>query len=452
MLYKDYKIVKSNELINSKSRFTLMQQRVILLMTARIKPTDDDFTTYEIPISEILGLTPNEKVKGSQYDDVREAAVGLTNSAIYLQKGEKWKSMAFITVAEGEKGKNYITVQFSPQMKPFFLNLRNNYTSYFLKHVFSFKSAHSIRIYELLAQYYPNIRQRKFDVEYLKDILYVGDKYSRFFDFKKYVIEASIKEINALSDINVEYELEKRGRKVVAMIFYMSANERTDPKLLEQDRSASSAIDESEKNEAPQVVEVVESIKAKPHTSQPESSQDGKYQIKPETAQKLAEKYGQEIVDFYIKCVNDKKEVSNKTGYLITALKNEYFHKEYKSHINTQKRRKLKSDLEREKLNYENRLADISKDYELYLKDIKNRLIEEATLDDEAEYLFDLEMSSNSYVKKFIPEWESGKPSELALGFYGTWLIQNRLTDEEQEICGSLKSYAIWKYDFEIKE
>ncbi|BDD12781.1 hypothetical protein FUAX_52130 (plasmid) [Fulvitalea axinellae] len=477
-MYKDYKIVKSNELINSKSRFTLMQQRIILLMAARIKITDADFIPYHISISEILGLGPNDKVKGQQYNDIREAAVGLTNSAIYLQQGDKWRSMAFISVAEGEKGKNFITVQFSPQMKPFLLNLKDNYTSYFLKHVFSFRSAHSIRIYELLAQYYPKIRSRKFDLEYLKDMLYVGDKYNRFFDFKKYVIEVSVKEINALSDIYVEYEVEKKGRKVVGLIFHMSKNVQNvpseqenqedkmdmtllpSPPMIPKEKAEKKPKKKKEKPVAPAMEESPAWIVAEQEAGQLSLDlvAEGKAAakpatgIKPATIQKLEQKYGKALTDFYVKKVSALDEVANKTGYLITALKSGYYQEEFEGmSAEADRKRKLAEERER-KQSYERKKQEISAEYDEYLKNLKRRLLAEATEDDQAEYLFDLETSSNSYLKKFIAEWEADQPSETALGFYGTWLIENKLDDSAQELIKSLASYAKAKHGFEIED
>ncbi|MFC0324062.1 replication initiation protein, partial [Gallibacterium melopsittaci] len=85
-------------------------------------------------------------------------------------------------------------------------------------HIGAFSSTHTIRLYELLAQY-KSVGTRDIELDKLKDWLQVSDKYSVFYDFKKRVLTTAIDEINKKSDLLVEYHLIKRGRKIVALKF-----------------------------------------------------------------------------------------------------------------------------------------------------------------------------------------------------------------------------------------
>ena len=47
----------------------------------------------------------------------------------------------------------------------------------------------------------------------------VGDKYKDFTEFKRNVILPSIKEINKFTDLQIEFETIKKGRKIDKLIF-----------------------------------------------------------------------------------------------------------------------------------------------------------------------------------------------------------------------------------------
>ncbi|BDD07097.1 replication initiation protein [Aureibacter tunicatorum] len=229
----DYKIVKSNKLIDSsRQNFSALQMRIITLMCARIRPDDDEFKEYEISMAEILD---GKSVSGKAYNDVKKAAKGLAESAVHIEDDQgHWKTMSFITMAEGKPGWGYVKLKFSSDMKPFFLSLKERYTSYLVKNVTSFRKQYTLRIYELCKQYYPNIREREIQIVRLKEIFsllekddqgnILSEKYRTVAMFHSRIILPSIEEINEYSDIFVSFQQIKKGRKIVAYKFFIEPN------------------------------------------------------------------------------------------------------------------------------------------------------------------------------------------------------------------------------------
>ena len=82
----------------------------------------------------------------------------------------------------------------------------------------AFTSTHTIRLYELCSQY-KTVGEREIRLEELKDWLQVADKYDRYNNFNQRVLEPSIAEINAKSDLFIEVEPIKRGRSIHALHF-----------------------------------------------------------------------------------------------------------------------------------------------------------------------------------------------------------------------------------------
>ena len=94
------------------------------------------------------------------------------------------------------------------------------YTSYTLRYVLPMKSTYSIRLYELLKSYSKNNQSWWFELDQLRHLLDC-ENYNRFPDFRRYVLEPSVREINQYTDISIDVKLIKDGRKVKAVEFKM---------------------------------------------------------------------------------------------------------------------------------------------------------------------------------------------------------------------------------------
>jgi len=106
---------------------------------------------------------------------------------------------------------------------PHILALRDKFTKYKIKDVYQFTSAYTWRLYELLIQN-KDMKKRDFDLEEFKWKIGVAEKYCAIGDLKKRVIDPSIDEINEYSDIKIQYDQVKRGRRVTGFVFYITEN------------------------------------------------------------------------------------------------------------------------------------------------------------------------------------------------------------------------------------
>lgn len=94
------------------------------------------------------------------------------------------------------------------------------FTQYLLEQTATMKSAYSVRLYELLVQWKSAKKTPVFELAQFREQLGVEtDEYSRIYDFKKYVLDHAVKEINKVADLKVSYEQEKKGRKIIGFKF-----------------------------------------------------------------------------------------------------------------------------------------------------------------------------------------------------------------------------------------
>lgn len=224
-------VVKSNVLIEAKGRMTALEHKFIINLISEITPNDKDFKEYELSISEIKkDLKITDK---NIYEVLKDVANRLMDRKIEIERiNEKGKKSFLVTrylsSAEYVEGEGKIKVNFDPKLKPYLLEIKERFTQYQLKNILSLKGAHSIRLYELLKQY-EKIRKREFEIEELKKLLGVEDGYDRFYDFEKYVLKPAKDEINEKTDIWIDYEKIKKGRKIEKINF------KIEPKFTEED-------------------------------------------------------------------------------------------------------------------------------------------------------------------------------------------------------------------------
>jgi len=116
-----------------------------------------------------------------------------------------------------------IELEFSPKLKPYLLQLKENFTKYQLENVLSLSSFYAIRIYELCKQY-ETIKERTIEIKELKEILDIKAKsYSIYNRFKTKVLDIAEREINEKTDINISVEEIKTGRKVTSIKFIIKS-------------------------------------------------------------------------------------------------------------------------------------------------------------------------------------------------------------------------------------
>ncbi|MCT6774378.1 replication initiation protein, partial [Riemerella anatipestifer] len=99
---------------------------------------------------------------------------------------------------------------------PYFFDLKNNFTSMQLKSVLNCSSKYAKRLYAIACQW-RSVGIKRFEIEELKKMLGLIDKkgneqFERISDFKKFVLDVAREQISENTDIELDFELKKRGR------------------------------------------------------------------------------------------------------------------------------------------------------------------------------------------------------------------------------------------------
>jgi len=213
-------VVKDNTL----NQYTFYRSSIQLKIFAQIicdVRKEPDREIYTLEIKNVL-----EKFQGSKknYEYLKGVCKNMMQVVEIPQEKGFNLSALFYNINTDEKG--LINFEVNPKLKPYLLNISNNFTSYHLDKIANLKSGYTIRIYELLKQYQKGWWW-KVTIEKLKEILQIEpNQYQKYSHFKNKIILGTQKELEAKTDIKFSFEEQKKGRRVEVITFYILPNKQ----------------------------------------------------------------------------------------------------------------------------------------------------------------------------------------------------------------------------------
>lgn len=214
---KNELVVKSNQVIEASYRLSVIEQRVVLSAIAKIpkmcEVSDDEI--YTVSVQDLKALGIHEK---TAYRDLKEAVSRLYERSINLQIDGKLIKIRWVQRVDFLDYQGAVSLRFSKDILPFISNVKANFTQYMLSEVAKMQGAYSVRLYELLVQY-KTMGERFLSIDDFRFMLDLGTRYKQFNDLLKRVIEPSVQEINAQTDLKIIARPQKTGRKFTHIKF-----------------------------------------------------------------------------------------------------------------------------------------------------------------------------------------------------------------------------------------
>lgn len=318
---KNALVVKHNDLIEARYQaFTVVEQRIILMLLGQIQKNDTDFKTYLVTVSDFSKLT-GIPLNSSFYRNLRDTIRGLMGKTIHIQQGKSWLITNWLSSAKYVEGSGCVELSFDPKLKPYLLDLKEKYTRYQLDIAIQFKSQYSIRLYECLKKEAQIIKgykhksnfEQKYSYEELRKIFALTEKeYLTFFNFRNRVLDPASKEVSDKSDLNItQVEYLKTGRKITHVCFYVTIRSREEANTRTDSLRLADIAPETPKEESHPVFSALEN-----------------YGISFEVARKLKNEYGIKRIERNITYLNAQikvgKKVNDQPAFLMKAIKDDY--------------------------------------------------------------------------------------------------------------------------------
>lgn len=267
---------RSNKLILSRYSASLIENKIMALSFKRVKLNKNGNPAVVFTTNELRKLTG---VKGNGfYNQLKIAAAGLMNKMVYMED-EQAQAFSFINlIQKAEYREGRFTVVFTNESKALLYDLKSNFTSMSIDTLFSFKTNHAYRLYEILKVHEYKIGENNKPIEIvysLSDLklqlncintegknvkielmqphpnydkivnnLDTEKKFESWYEFKRGVLEKALKEINEKTELDVSYAPIRTGRggKTTSVRFYLKRKVEEKVEVIESEESKRSEM------------------------------------------------------------------------------------------------------------------------------------------------------------------------------------------------------------------
>lgn len=222
---REHLVVKDNRLIQDvrrrKYELSTLEQKVLGFIISLIKPpkngSEPEYSIeFDIRMfSKVCGITINS---GKNYENIKRALQKLAQNTFWIQEGSDELLFQWIVTPRIKKQSGRVVIRFSPDVLPYLYNLQEKFTQYELYQILALKSSYSISLYELFKSYSFK-KEFTVTIDNLKHYLSIDGKYQEYKALRRKVIEPAITEINQFTDIEIEWEPNRIGRRYESITF-----------------------------------------------------------------------------------------------------------------------------------------------------------------------------------------------------------------------------------------
>ncbi|PWK17093.1 replication initiator protein [Arcicella aurantiaca] len=216
-----YRLIKTNPIINAKFDITAVQMKVFLKVVASIDQSGDEMPEISISIKEFQEFVGGKAKNIHSY--LQDELTKLRKKDLYYEDDRIRLEASFFSSIIYHKKEGYFTFEFSKNIKPFLLQIKDNFTVLDIRNIMYLDSIYAIRFYEFCKEF-ERFRTFEFEVDELKEKFGLTDRYKNYFDFKLKVISQARAELIKNSELYFDFEEIKIGKKVVRLKFFIYKN------------------------------------------------------------------------------------------------------------------------------------------------------------------------------------------------------------------------------------
>ena len=243
------KVVEHNSLITSIAKMDKTPLKMFELAVSCIdteKPLEDN-TVYLSKKDLFAFFKVSDNDKHSRF---KEAVEKMQKQAFFKiqekkEHGFEFENIVPIPYVKWTDYNDEVLIRFSPEIIPYLVNLKKNFTQHALSDIAELNSKYSIILYRWLSMNYNQYehysvkggrraeqveayRNPTITVKELRLMTDTVNEYKKFPDFSIWVLDKSFEEINAHTSFNVTYDKIKKGRSIDSIVFHIEKKRKAD--------------------------------------------------------------------------------------------------------------------------------------------------------------------------------------------------------------------------------
>ena len=265
------KVVEHNSLIASIAKMDKTPLKMFELAVSYINTEEPpkDHTVYLSKEELFVFFKVSDNDKHSRF---KQAVENMQKQAFFKIKEKKEHGFEFenIVPIPYVKWTDYhdeVTIRFSPEIMPYLINLKKNFTQHALSDISELNSKHSIILYRWLSMNYNQYehysykggrreeqveayRNPSISIRELREMTDIVNEYKLFADLEKWILKKPLEEINDHTSFTVTYDKVKKGRSIDSIVFHITKKRRADDNSYKlEDKTYKEEKVEKEQNE-----------------------------------------------------------------------------------------------------------------------------------------------------------------------------------------------------------
>lgn len=217
------RIIKTNPIINARFDITTVQMKVFLKIIASIDQSKDDISEVQISVGELQKFVGRTSKNIHKY--LQEELVKLKQRNIFYEDENIRLDTNLLSSIIYYKKQGYFSFEIPKALKPFLLQIKENFTVFDIRNMLFLESIYAMRLYEYCKEF-ERFKHFEIDVEEIKERFGIADRYKNYFDFKLKVINQARTELMKNSELYFDFDEIKEGKKVVRLRFTIIKNNK----------------------------------------------------------------------------------------------------------------------------------------------------------------------------------------------------------------------------------
>jgi plasmid replication initiation protein len=220
-------IRKSDAIVKSRYKLNPLALKFVTCLIAGLKRSDDINQIYIFKIKDFKELTGLKRK--DLYAAVEIALDELLKKPLHIPTENGFIKANWVADAEYIENQGLVEFTISRKLRPFLLEAKEKFLKYKLENILPLRSSYSIRMYELLKDWFETFNrygkntEKIVKLDELREILEIPIKY-RFSDIKRQILNKALEDLKKYTDIIFSYEEIKTGRKVTHLKFKIQLN------------------------------------------------------------------------------------------------------------------------------------------------------------------------------------------------------------------------------------
>lgn len=237
------KVVEHNSLITSIAKMDKTPLKMFELAVSLIDTDNppEDQTVYLSKQELFAFFKVDDNDKHSRF---KEAIEKMQKQAFFQIKKEQDKGFKFVSIVpipyvEWTDYHDEVLIRFSPEIMPYLINLKTNFTQHALSEISELNSKYAIVLYRWLSMNYnqyehysvkggrreeqvQSYRNPEMSIRDLREMTDTIDEYQDFRNFDKWILKNPLDEITEHTSLQVTYEKVKKGRSIDSIVFHIT--------------------------------------------------------------------------------------------------------------------------------------------------------------------------------------------------------------------------------------